>query len=133
MGVSNSSVHNDVWSSDDGANWTKETSAGWAPRHTHASFIYDGKIWIMGGCNASGGCYNDVWCFKGETAINNVSEMPKEVTLFQNTVHGNVNLNFYVSIAGRVTVGIYTITGRLVRRLVDKEMARGSHNLIYQV
>lgn len=127
----NNEAYNDVWHSLDGKNWTKETSAGWAPRHTHASFVYDGKIWVMGGYNASDACYNDVWSYMGETAINNVLDKPEEVTLFQSPVHGNVNLSFYTSTAKRVTIGIYTITGQLVRHLVNKKTVIGNFNVCW--
>ena len=50
----------DVWSSPDGAHWTcVAESAGWRPRHGHASVVHDGRIWVLGGWNDS--CLNDVW------------------------------------------------------------------------
>ncbi|NLV46257.1 MAG: hypothetical protein GXY07_17350 [Candidatus Hydrogenedentes bacterium] len=56
-----SSYANDVWSSEDGINWTEETgNAGWAGRREHASVVYDGKIWVIGGWYRDGGTSHDL-------------------------------------------------------------------------
>ncbi|MEM7374741.1 MAG: hypothetical protein AAF587_39480 [Bacteroidota bacterium] len=55
---------NDVWSSEDGINWTEETaSAAWAPRAVHTSVVFDGKMWVLGGNSSysSGSEFSDVW------------------------------------------------------------------------
>lgn len=59
---------NDVWSSDDGANWRLETdNAPWAPRALHYTVVHDNKIWIMGGQTMPGFVtsdekfYSDIW------------------------------------------------------------------------
>jgi len=43
--------YNDVWSSDDGINWTLVTEhAPWEPRGiVHGSVVFAGKMWILGG------------------------------------------------------------------------------------
>lgn len=69
-----SSYSNDVWSSADGITWTEETaSAGWVGRRDHASVVYDGKIWVIGGWYRDGGIskdLNDVWYSEdGETWV----------------------------------------------------------------
>jgi hypothetical protein len=59
----------DVWSSSDGANWTRATAnAPWGQRNLHVTMVHDGKIWVMGGQTnpefVSGvpvAFYNDVW------------------------------------------------------------------------
>jgi hypothetical protein len=58
-------LHNDVWSSDDGRDWTCVTShAPWSPRAHHQAVVFEDKIWVLGG----GGRFpdphtlNDVWC-----------------------------------------------------------------------
>jgi hypothetical protein len=55
--------YHDVWYSTDGANWTLATdSAPWLPRYAHTSVVYDNKMWVMGGVDAtSNQIYNDVW------------------------------------------------------------------------
>ncbi len=55
---------NDVWYSSDGITWTEvDTSASaggmWSSRNSHVAASFDGKLWIMGGQNASQ--LNDVW------------------------------------------------------------------------
>ncbi|MCM8808384.1 MAG: hypothetical protein ABIK77_02555 [candidate division WOR-3 bacterium] len=59
-------VLNDVWYSSDGINWTCATeSAGWYPRRSHTSVVFDNKIWIMGGWSYDSvigeTLWNDVW------------------------------------------------------------------------
>jgi hypothetical protein len=47
---------NDIWSSTDGLNWTKELEhAPWAARSMHTATVFNNKIWVMGGG------FNDVW------------------------------------------------------------------------
>jgi hypothetical protein len=43
--------------------WTQATAnAGWSARYTHASVVFDNKMWVMGGCNDNdSNFYNDVW------------------------------------------------------------------------
>ncbi|MHA4808442.1 DUF6242 domain-containing protein [Flavitalea flava] len=59
--ASQGTAYNDVWSSPDGAAWTKVTAAAAFPaRSNPAVFVYDNKIWVAGG--KSGSTYlNDVW------------------------------------------------------------------------
>lgn len=46
----NTTVFNDVWSSEDGVTWECQTeSAEWSARAGLVSVVYDGKMWIMGG------------------------------------------------------------------------------------
>ncbi|MGI9548335.1 MAG: Kelch repeat-containing protein [Flavobacteriaceae bacterium] len=55
---------NDVWSSDDGTNWTEVTAnAAFSARFEHASVVFDNKIWVIGGRvnSSSSGERNDVW------------------------------------------------------------------------
>ena len=51
----------DVWYSSDGSSWSEATSdASWTARTRHASVVYNGKMWILGGKN-SDNLYNDIW------------------------------------------------------------------------
>ena len=63
-GQSGSGWVNDVYSSSDGAEWTKETDAGWSKRSGHAAVVYDNKIWVMGG-NDNTSDLQDVWTYDG--------------------------------------------------------------------
>ena len=41
---------NEVWSSEDGANWKQETkAAGWSPRLGAGIVVFNDKLWILGG------------------------------------------------------------------------------------
>jgi hypothetical protein len=52
---------NDVWYSQDGANWTETTSnAAFTPRYGHAGVVFNNKMWVIGGMSGSGEL-NDVW------------------------------------------------------------------------
>jgi len=54
--------YNDVWKSNDGVSWMRITpDAGFSPRDGHSGVVFDGKMWIIGGKNASGEYLNDVW------------------------------------------------------------------------
>jgi hypothetical protein len=54
---------NDVWSSEDGTNWTQVTEhAPWPPRMWSISEVYDNKLWVIGGfSNVNHENLGDVW------------------------------------------------------------------------
>jgi hypothetical protein len=54
---------NDVWCSEDGANWTRVLDhAPWKPRMWFISKVYAGRMWIIGGYdNANHKNLSDVW------------------------------------------------------------------------
>lgn len=53
---------NDVWSSDDGRTWTRETaSAPWKPRLWFSAVVYRGRIWVLGGWSKEHDNFDDVW------------------------------------------------------------------------
>jgi len=62
---------NDIWATSDGADWTRMPDAPWAPRRWHASAVFNGKLWILGGIAKSGieeaKIVNDVWCMSPVT------------------------------------------------------------------
>lgn len=61
-GVDKYEPANDIWSSEDGVNWTKETNnAGFISRATHASIVFNNKIWVVAGIDNLGNLLNDVW------------------------------------------------------------------------
>ena len=52
----------DVWSSEDGKNWTEVSSdAGWSKRLNFGTLVYNNKLWVMGGLDTSYNALNDVW------------------------------------------------------------------------
>jgi hypothetical protein len=53
---------NDVWCSEDGANWTKVTdSAQWGPRLWFSALVYRDRMWVIGGWSKKTDNYGDVW------------------------------------------------------------------------
>jgi hypothetical protein len=53
---------NDVWSSPDGRNWKLESpNAPWPARWGHASTVFNGRLWLLGGSGELTG--RDVWSF----------------------------------------------------------------------
>ena len=64
--------NNEVWSSQDGANWTLvkpntfldrdfDAAKDWEGRHTAGYVVYQDKMWIIGGDVNQGNYQNDVW------------------------------------------------------------------------
>ena len=56
--------NNDVWFSADGKNWERKTdNAGWSKRSDHQALSHNGRLYVLGGYDFSGGAYyyNDVW------------------------------------------------------------------------
>lgn len=56
-------ARNDVWSSGDGVNWTRETeSAPWSPRLWFSGAVYRDRMWVLGGwSNNPSKNWSDVW------------------------------------------------------------------------
>jgi hypothetical protein len=53
---------NDVWSSADGAAWTKHVDAApWEPRQYHDVAVFDDRLWVLEGYSANVGNRQDVW------------------------------------------------------------------------
>lgn len=53
---------NDVWSSADGVDWTRETAAApWGPRLWFTAAVYRGRIWVLGGWAKQQDNFGDVW------------------------------------------------------------------------
>jgi N-acetylneuraminic acid mutarotase len=52
----------DVWTSSDGAAWTKVTQAAPFPgRFGHCALVFNDRLWILGGYGSAGTPVNDVW------------------------------------------------------------------------
>jgi N-acetylneuraminic acid mutarotase len=66
---------NDVWSSSDGANWTKVSSDNpWPARSSHQAVVFDNKIWLMGGISLASEELNDVWSSTDGVIWNKVTD-----------------------------------------------------------
>lgn len=52
----------DVWSSEDGENWTQVLAAApWGARALLEACVFNGRLYVMGGSSAPGAFLNDVW------------------------------------------------------------------------
>jgi hypothetical protein len=72
LGVS----YNDVWSTQDGINWSQVASSSpWGVRNGFSSAVLNGRMYVIGGTNsATGTKYNDVWSSAdGATWTNDVT------------------------------------------------------------
>lgn len=60
---------NDIWSSEDGVNWTLEKEhAAWSPRRSMSVEYFKGKLWMFGGWSTTTGYRTGVWV--SDDAIN---------------------------------------------------------------
>lgn len=48
---------NDVWYSEDGADWHELPGTPWSPRHAASVFVFDDALWVVAGNNME----SDVW------------------------------------------------------------------------
>jgi len=83
---------NDVWYSADGADWSSlATEDIWSPRHEFSLYVFDDKLWIVGG-NAWP-LQNDVWCLeiKGLTFL--TQPVIEEVTGNEYTYRAKADFN----------------------------------------
>jgi len=61
-GIVSPAVTNDVWSSTNGSDWVRATpEAAFSPRYSPISYVYDNKIWVVGGADEDDLSLNDVW------------------------------------------------------------------------
>ena len=56
-------VHNEVWRSQDAADWHQMPNAPWSARYGQATVAFDGKLWVLGGGHDDPNytALNDVW------------------------------------------------------------------------
>jgi hypothetical protein len=67
----------DVWSSQDGVNWTQVADlsiSGFQPRMLHEAAVYAGRMWVSGGYVEGVGAANDVWYTKDGAEWNRATE-----------------------------------------------------------
>ncbi|WP_077400694.1 DUF6242 domain-containing protein [Cellulophaga omnivescoria] len=50
----------DVWSSDDGVNWTLVSEDAFSPRFKASIVTYDNKLWMFGGATSDGTCTSEI-------------------------------------------------------------------------
>lgn len=62
---SDRTLHNDVWTSNNGSDWTCVTPhAPWSPRAHHQAIVFNNRIWVLGGGARFPDLHtnSDVWC-----------------------------------------------------------------------
>ncbi len=69
---------NDTWSSSNGVSWTQELSDTASPgayqfsqRYGQGSLVFNNKMWVIGGTDASSNYKNDVWSSSNGVSWNN--------------------------------------------------------------
>jgi hypothetical protein len=132
---------NDVWvlSLAGTPAWTQPTPSGTPPgvRERHSA-IYDpvhDRMVVFGG-GPSWPYLNDVWAL--EWSFNTAVDDPQAPPLISglrppapNPTHGSTSVSFALAQAGHVQLGVYDVSGRLVRRLVDGERRAGTETLVW--
>lgn len=75
-GTLDHSIRNDIWSSSDGVNWTREVAtAPWTGRLQFAAVVFDDKIWVLGGKSCCESLH-DVWNSSDGINWNKVTDTP---------------------------------------------------------
>jgi hypothetical protein len=130
-------VRNDVWTLSLGATpaWRQRTPAGTTPgaRLYHRA-IYDSerdRMVVFGGSE-----YDDVWALwpQAVVGVEDDSARPMVSGLrppAPNPSGGRTWLAYSIGTAGRVWLGIYDVSGRLRRRLVDGERRAGTESVVW--
>ena len=77
----------DVWSSNNGINWTRESSnSSWSGRSGHTAVVLKDSIFILGGSRTTGG-QNDVWVSgDGKTWIEKTNSAPWAARFFHTSL-----------------------------------------------
>jgi hypothetical protein len=83
----------DLWHSDDGKVWTRETeSAPFGPRFGHASIEFNNKLWVIGGKIGQDSLPGDIWNSSDGKSWQNITRQPflkryyHSATVFQNRI-----------------------------------------------
>ncbi|MDR2490786.1 MAG: hypothetical protein LBD20_05235, partial [Spirochaetaceae bacterium] len=98
-GMDNLQTTNKVWKSTDGANWTSYTPNGLSARAGAAGVVYNGYMWITGGCMTGGMQeYRDVLRSTNGTSWTTVTSAPAWVKRNSHSLAAN-------------TTGMYLIGG----------------------
>jgi hypothetical protein len=118
--------------------WTQLAPTGTPPsgRESHTA-IYDqarDRMVVFGGYGGSS--LNDVWALAWNfvTAVDDPLPPPLISSLRQpvpNPTRGTTSVSFALAQAGRVQLGVYDVSGRLVRRLVDGERRAGTETVVW--
>ena len=76
-GLKIDALHDDVWATGDGTNWTKLIDdANWTARFGHQVISHGGRLYLMGGQDRLGNKLRDVWSSVDGYSWNKVSDAP---------------------------------------------------------
>jgi len=139
------STLNDVWalSLADTLGWTHLSPSATPPgaREDHSA-IYDperDRMVVFGGASSDGfqwRYFDDVWAlgWSGNTAVGDPEARPLVSGLrppAPNPTRGTTAVSYTLARAGRVQLGVYDVSGRLVRQLVDGERRAGVETMVW--
>lgn len=105
-------------------------------REEHASVVYNGYIYVIGGHDSSGTYYNTVWYSPCEIGVielvnRNYGKISPSCGV-PNPFTSIVNINYSVPCQGEVLrVTIYDLAGKLVRTLINERKEVGSYKVIW--
>ncbi len=96
---------NDVWSTEDGVNWTESDTSNsfgmWEERVQHSAFTHDGRIWVVGGYDSPNSpdiVYRDIWySADGENWRQSADDLPWLDTRY----HASFSLGEYLWIVSQ--------------------------------
>jgi hypothetical protein len=138
-----SSNLNDVWALSQAGTpaWTQLTPSGTPPstRNAHSA-IYDpvrDRMEVFGGTTSANNTnLNDVWAleWKTTTAVDEPEAPPLLSGLrppAPNPTRRTTTVSYALAQAGRVQLGVYDVSGRLVRQLVDGERRAGTETVVW--
>jgi predicted small integral membrane protein len=140
-GESESDLLNDVWelSLADTPAWAQLAPTGGPPigRGAHSAIydpVHDSMV-MFGGMGSSTNL-NDVWTlgWSFNTAVGDRPVRPLISYLrppAPNPTRGATTVTYALARAGRVQLGVYDVSGRLVRRLVDGERRAGTETVVW--
>jgi hypothetical protein len=120
--------------------WMQLTPSGATPsgRRAHSA-IYDpvrDRIVVFGGYDASQYYCNDAWALGWNfvTAVDDPEARPLVSGLrppAPNPTRATTAVTYALAQAGRIQLGVYDVSGRLVRRLVDGERRAGTETVVW--
>jgi hypothetical protein len=101
---------NDVWYSDNGADWFELKNTPWPPRHAGGVCTYDSSLWMV-----SGNLWNDSWRLNKEESTSDYIEGDQSihVTVWPNPTEDYLNIHAPVG----VEHVLYDLQGRKVAHI----------------
>lgn len=110
---------------DSGNNWTQQYAG--TSEHLFSIEITDDQVWICG----NHGVILHHGRFDATPPVLEPIPHSYQLSVYPNPFNSTTNLLIELSAAGRTTVDIYNVQGRLVERLYDGMMSAGTHRVLY--